>query len=182
MKYLFLMGPSGSGKTTLAKTLGDKPDKYKRLTQCTTREKRQNETEGVEYNFLTKGQFDKLNSENKLTTVVKREFGNTSYGTPIKDLDPKKVNIIIASIEGLLDSMNKINPEEDDIHVVFICNVSEPEAKRANRSFKEEEKYTRIVLEKLKGINLITIPHQKLINIRDCRLKLNRFLVMRGVK
>ena len=54
-KLLLIMGKSGSGKTTLAETLEKiKPNKYKRVVQYTTRDMRENETDGVEYNFITK--------------------------------------------------------------------------------------------------------------------------------
>ena len=38
MQYLFIIGPSGSGKSTLAtKLANDRPKKFKRMTQYTTR-------------------------------------------------------------------------------------------------------------------------------------------------
>jgi guanylate kinase len=184
MQYLFIIGPSGSGKSTLATKIAEiKPEKFKRLTQCTTRPKRQNEQEGVEYNFLTPKQYSELYQENKLIAAVVEEFSPASYGTSKDQLDPNRINIIIVSIEGLLHALKNTDKKEDKVHVLFIHSVEEPEAKRKNRSFHEEEKYSSIVLNNIEqNFNLIKISHSHLKQIRDIDTKLNRFLCLNGVK
>ena len=140
MKYLFIMGPSGSGKTTLAKFLqSSKPDKYKRITQITTRAPREGEVEGNEYFFYTEEQYKTLSLEKGMIAQVKEEFAPGMYGTPISLLDETKMNVVVSSIEGFLDALNKLKPE-DKSHVLFIRDVK-PEAERPERNYLYEEKY-----------------------------------------
>jgi guanylate kinase len=179
MKYLFIIGPSGSGKTSLAKKLQElQPEIYKRIVQNTTREARHNEKNGVEYNFLTSQQYEELSNNKGMIAQVREEFLPGMYGTPVADLDPHKTNVVVSSIEAILDSFNKVN-QDDEVHVLFIKNVN-PEALRPNRNFSAEEKYSSIVLHRLKDgkqkFNLIEIDHENLKNIRDNRSLLITFI------
>ena len=144
MKYLFIMGPSGSGKTSLAKKLQEcDPLKYKWITQVTTRPPRSNEVEGREYNFLTDNDYDHYLNLGILTAKVKSEFAPYRYGTPIISLVQDKINIIVASIEGFLDALC-LKEEHDTYNVIFIKDV-EPEIKREERNYHDEEKYNKII-------------------------------------
>jgi len=55
---LILAGPAGSGKTTLCDRLVDENDRLERVVTCTTRAPREGEADGVDYFFLSDGQFD----------------------------------------------------------------------------------------------------------------------------
>jgi guanylate kinase len=179
------MGPSGCGKTTLAKFLQlSKPEKYKRITQITTRDPRKGEVEGNEYFFYTQEQYEELSVAGGMIAQVKEEFAPGMYGTPISLLDPTKINVIVSSIEGFLDSLNKLK-DNDIASVLFIKNVN-PETERPLRSYMHEEKYNRIVLHKLEEgkqkFNLIEIEHEHLKQIRNNKTLLCRFLTLSGVK
>jgi len=179
------MGPSGSGKTTLAKFLETaKPEKYKRAIQITTRDPRDGETEGDEYFFYTKEQYEELSAAGGMITQVREEFAPGMYGTPREQLDPTRINVVVSSIEGFLDSLNKIT-SEDIAHVLFIKNV-QPEATRPSRSYHDEEKYNSIILHRLqegsKKFNLVEIEHRYLRQIRDNKTMMSRYLTLHGVK
>lgn len=180
MKYLFMMGPSGSGKTTLAKKLEHyKSDKYKWLTQTTTRKPRYNEVEGREYFFLTEEEYTKMDNMGALIARVKKEFPPYKYGTPIQDLDDVKTNIIVVSIEGFLDALELVE-EHDELNVLFIKDV-EPEVERETRNFAFEEKYNKIVLEKVINIfqghfKIVEIAHSRLKHIRNNKSLLLEFM------
>jgi guanylate kinase len=185
MRYLFIIGPSGSGKTSLAKKLQEwKPERYKRIVQNTTRKPRSNETEGKEYHFLTQEQYDELSNQRGMIAQVREEFAPGMYGTPTADLHPEKVNVVVASIEAILDSFNKVN-EHDSINILFIKNVK-PEVLRDNRNYSFEEKYSSIVLHRLKEgkqkFNLVEIDHKELKRIRDNNILLPRFLALKKVR
>ena len=53
---LVLSGPSGVGKTTIARLLAKKPE-IARVMTTTTRPRRDDEVDGVDYRFLTKEEF-----------------------------------------------------------------------------------------------------------------------------
>jgi len=184
MNYLFVMGASGSGKTTIAKKLQKiKPEKYKWLTQTTTRPARPNEKEGREYFFLTDEQYDLMEYEGQLVAKVKYEFPPARYGTPRKDLHISKTNIIVASIEGFLDAYNWIS-EGNQISVLFIKDVK-PEVERDERNYSNEEKYNKIVLRTLsegkQKFRLVEITHEDLKRIRNNKSLLLEYISERGL-
>jgi len=79
-KLIIFAAPSGSGKTSIVKFLLEQHLPLKFSVSATTRPKRPNEQENVDYFFLTKEQFHKK--------ITAREFleweevyTNTFYGT-----------------------------------------------------------------------------------------------------
>jgi guanylate kinase len=186
--YLFIIGPSGSGKTTLSRKLEKfAPDKYKRIVQNTTREMRTNEINGRDYNFLSDIVYNTALKDGIMTAVVEKEFYPYRYGTYYKLLNEDKTNILIASLEGLIDAVNKLK-EEDRGNILFISHVKNPEVKRDGRYYSEEEKYSSIVINKLyknsdkKNINVIEIFHEDLKQIRNDKDRLLPFLDKRLLK
>lgn len=67
---IIILGQSGSGKDFLLKQLINMGLKY--LPKFTTRPKREFETEGVEYNFISTEYFNELKKEDKI--LVSQEF------------------------------------------------------------------------------------------------------------
>ena len=63
---VILSSPSGVGKTTLTKKLQQKYQNFKISISHTTRPPRSNEIDGVDYNFVSKEQFEEL--------IKKKEF------------------------------------------------------------------------------------------------------------
>lgn len=180
MKYLFIMGPSGSGKTWLAKSLEIyDPERYKWLTQTTTRPPRNTEKEGREYFFLTDTEYDRLASEDRLIGKVVLEFAPFRYGTPILDLVSDRINVIVVSIEGLLHALTKVK-RDDKVDVIFIKDV-DPEVERESRNYDIEEKYNKIVLGKVRELyqgecNIVQITHDDLKKIRNDKTKLLEYM------
>ena len=64
MKNLVIISaPSGAGKTTICKALQKSDKAIKFSVSCTTREKRINEKDGVDYNFISKKEFESSNNK-----------------------------------------------------------------------------------------------------------------------
>ena len=61
-----LSSPSGAGKTTITKKIQQKINSFKISVSHTTRKPRENEIDGVDYNFISKNQFEQL--------IEKKEF------------------------------------------------------------------------------------------------------------
>lgn len=76
---LVLSGPSGVGKTTVARKLRERPGIVK-ITTCTTRGKRTGETDGKDYHFLTRGQFEQRIRAGEF--LEHAEVHGERYGTP----------------------------------------------------------------------------------------------------
>lgn len=78
MKIICLIGPSGSGKTTIENKLVSLG--YTKIVSYTTRKPRDNEIDGIDYNFVTKEQFRELLSNNILMECTK--YNGNMYGAP----------------------------------------------------------------------------------------------------
>ncbi len=82
---LVLAGPSGSGKTTVAHALVRHRDDVRFSVSATTRPPRPDEREGVDYQFMTRGLFERLIRDGLLLEWA--EVHGHLYGTPRYNLD-----------------------------------------------------------------------------------------------
>ena len=76
---IILSSPSGVGKTTITKKLQQKYSNFKISVSHTTRAPRIGEIDGLDYNFISHNEFEKLINGNKFYEYAKI-FGNY-YGT-----------------------------------------------------------------------------------------------------
>ena len=77
---LVLSSPSGTGKTTISRALLDRDKGLVMSVSVTTRDKRREETAGVDYHFIEKSEFNLMVNREELLEYAK-VFGNY-YGTP----------------------------------------------------------------------------------------------------
>ncbi|PAF44945.1 guanylate kinase [Helicobacter sp. 11S02629-2] len=110
-KMLILSGPSGAGKSTLCKYLVEKfPDIYLSISS-TTRAKREGETEGKEYFFISEEEFKKGVENNEFLEWA-NVHGNY-YGTSLvniqKAIDKGKVILFEIDVQGF-NNIKKIYP------------------------------------------------------------------------
>ncbi|SDJ73421.1 guanylate kinase [Sediminibacillus albus] len=75
-----LSGPSGVGKGTVRKALFDKDTALKYSISMTTRAKREGETEGIDYFYKSKEEFERMIEEKKLLEYA--QYVGNYYGTP----------------------------------------------------------------------------------------------------
>jgi hypothetical protein len=97
---IVISGPSGAGKSTILKRLFEEyPDKFGFSVSNTTRSPRAGEKDGVEYNFVSKEEFQKLVDEKGF--IEHAQFGGNCYGTSIKAVESiaEKGRICILDIE-----------------------------------------------------------------------------------
>ena len=82
---VILSSPSGAGKTTITKKIQQKYQSFKISVSHTTRKPRPNEIDGVDYNFVSKDEFQKLIDEKKFYEYAK--IFENYYGTLKKTVD-----------------------------------------------------------------------------------------------
>lgn len=87
------VGRSGSGKTTIASLL-EKRMGIPQIVSYTTRERRANEIDGIDYNFISRKEFNRLIIENGILEFA--EYSGNLYGTPNDDYES---NTFIAVVE-----------------------------------------------------------------------------------
>ena len=118
-KLVILSAPSGTGKTSICKELLKRNKKWKFSISATTREKRADEVDGVDYYFMSLKQFE--HKEN-FGEFLEWEFvhGNR-YATPIDPIENaienNKVMLLDIDVKG---SMNIIEEFENDAISIFI--------------------------------------------------------------
>jgi guanylate kinase len=99
-KIIALIGKAGSGKDTILKEiLKQEPIKYNEIISCTTRPKRENEIDGVNYYFLTPSEF-----ANKILNYEMLEatsFNDWFYGTSYDSLRSGIPNIGVFNPDGI---------------------------------------------------------------------------------
>lgn len=111
------MGKAGSGKDTLLKALLEEPAIAKiavPIISCTTRPRRENEQDGINYHFITIEQFTEQVLTGKMLEATC--FNNWHYGTSFDNLNPDKVNIGVFNPEGV-----EMLRDNSDIEVKVIC-------------------------------------------------------------
>lgn len=140
---LFIVsGPSGCGKgTILAEVLKDSRFYYS--ISATTRAPRPGETNGVNYHFLDKSEFEKLISNDGMLEYA--SYCDNYYGTPRKPvedmLDEGKHVILEIEVQGALEVMKKC----PDAVSVFILP---PSLKELRRRLNKRGTETEEIVEK----------------------------------
>lgn len=96
-QLIVLSGPSGVGKSTvIAELLGQRDDIYFSVSY-TTRAPRAGEENGVNYNFVTRDEFERMIRDNELLEYA--EYVDNYYGTSLKTIEEK----LAAGQDVLLD-------------------------------------------------------------------------------
>ena len=121
-------GFSGAGKGTLMKELLKRYDNYALSISATTRAPREGETDGKEYFFGTKEQFEKMRDERKLVEYA--QYVNNYYGTPKEYVEQKMAEgkdvILEIEIQGAL----KVKKRFPDALLLFVTPPSAEELRR----------------------------------------------------
>ena len=99
-KLIAIMGEAGSGKDSLVeRILAEHYQMFHKIVPCTTRPKRENETEGKEYHFLTQKEFQNYAFVHQI--LDQTFFKNQYYGSRLQDYSSNKVNIGVFNPAGL---------------------------------------------------------------------------------
>lgn len=137
-KLIIVSAPSGCGKGTMLKEIL-KDDRYYYSVSSTTRKPREEDIEGVTYNFLTKEQFEEKIKENEWLEYT--EYCNNYYGTPksvtFRKLDEGKDVILEIEVEGA-ENIKKAYPEAVSIFILP-PSIQELERRLRKRGSEQED-------------------------------------------
>lgn len=78
---LIIVGASASGKSTLAKSIETRLPNFSRIVTYTTRPKRENEIDGIDYHFISEETFDGMIKQDVF--VEHASYRGWKYGTAI---------------------------------------------------------------------------------------------------
>ena len=96
-QLIVLSGPSGAGKSTVISRLFQLRDNIHFSVSYTTRAPRAGEQDGVNYNFVSRQEFERMIADNELLEYA--EYVGNYYGTSLKVIQDK----LAAGIDVLLD-------------------------------------------------------------------------------
>ncbi len=146
-----ISGPSGVGKDTVVKKLIETYPRLNKTISVTTRAKRSNETEGVDYYYISKGQFYDFQMNDSLVeyTLYDGEY----YGTLYSEVERHPENaplILVVDVRGRRDVMMRYPMAKS----IFIAPPSLEELKtrligREENSDKEIERRLTVAKDEL---------------------------------
>lgn len=129
-------GPSGVGKDTLLEEFLPRFPEATRLITCTTRPRRDTETDGVDYFFVSPEEFGRLKDSNML--LESADVYGYSYGSPRQFVEDKRregLDVILKlDVQGGL-SVKRALP---DVVMVFLAPPSMEELERRLRERRTE--------------------------------------------
>ena len=140
---LVICAPSGTGKTTLTKRLLQEFPRFAFSVSCTTRAPRPNERDGVDYEFLTREEFEKRRDAGFFAEWA--EVHGNYYGTPLEAtlryLAEGRDMLFDIDVQGASQLRNTI----PGARLVYILPPSRTELERRLRSrgTETEESITR---------------------------------------
>ncbi|HMT29940.1 MAG TPA: guanylate kinase [Bacteroidia bacterium] len=179
-KLLLFCGPSGSGKTTIVRHLIKTFPELSFSVSATTRSKRQNEVDGVDYYFLSVDEFHKK-IENEEFLEWEEVYENGFYGTLRSEIDRiaalGKVAIFDVDVEGgihikgrfgknLLDVFVK-PPSINDLRHRLVARASETTDSLDKRILKAEleltyaHRFNHVIINK--DLNVAFAEAEKLV-------------------
>lgn len=105
--HIVLIGKQGSGKTSLAKALGNVG--FTRVIACTTRPRRSNEINGMDYSFLTDEAFNAIAGDLVAVRSYETVYGEWRYGIDLRDINADGPTVCILDPGGYLEIRDKIS-------------------------------------------------------------------------
>jgi guanylate kinase len=120
-----LSGPSGVGKGTVVAALRQLVPHVWVSVSCTTRAPRPGETDGVEYRFVTRAEFEQMVAEDAL--LEHAEFAGNCYGTPRSPVLKHLANNIPTLLEIELEGARQVRRTMPDARFVFLAPPSTDE-------------------------------------------------------
>lgn len=144
-----LAAPSGGGKTTVAHQLLDRNEDYEFSVSCTTRNKRSNEKDGVDYHFISLEEFEEKIKNGELAEYeqVHSDYYGTLKSAVEHALQQQKVLLVDIDVKGA-SRLKELY--RDQCLTIFINPPSMEELKKRliNRG-TESEKSFQIRMERI---------------------------------
>jgi guanylate kinase len=131
-RLFVIAAPSGAGKTTLVKALTTRNPELRFSISYTTRPKRRNEADGVDYLFVDKSKFDELRTAGAL--LESAEVFDNFYGTSREQVNEHLENGHHVILEIDWQGAQQVREAMPECVTVFILPPSREELERRLRT------------------------------------------------
>ena len=131
-RLFVIAAPSGAGKTTLVKALTTRNPELRFSISYTTRPKRRNEADGVDYLFVDKERFDELRAAGAL--LESAEVFDNFYGTSREQVNEHLANGHHVILEIDWQGAQQVREAMPECVTVFILPPSREELEHRLRS------------------------------------------------
>lgn len=163
-KLFVYSGCSGVGKGTIMKELLAQEPRLRLSVSATTRAPRPGETNGVEYFFVTKEEFDKMVQEDGF--LEHEEFCGNCYGTPRKAVEDMLAQGISVILEIEVKGGVKVIGKRPDCVSIYILppSMEELERRLRKRATESEEDIHKRLSTASKELESAPFYEHKVIN------------------
>jgi guanylate kinase len=138
-----LSGPAGSGKSTVRETLMSRGLNFHYSVSDTTRKPRAGGVNGVDYNFITREEFEEGIARGDYYEHAK--YTGEYYGTPVSQLEPYIESGVNVILEIEVDGAMQVKKRDKNAVLVMLLPPSYSclEARLRGRGTETEEKIRR---------------------------------------
>ncbi len=138
-KLIVISGPSGVGKSTVLKRVMEQCPNLRFSVSATTRSIRPNETEGVNYYFVSREQFQDMIEKQELLEYT--EYVGNFYGTPEKQLNKMLEDGYDILLDIEVQGAMNVKARREDAVLIFISapSMSVIEHRLTNRGDTPED-------------------------------------------
>lgn len=95
---IVVSGPSGAGKKTFLDHVAQQFPTVRRITTYTTRSPRPGEKDGIDYRFITAGDFDEKVATGEIFEST-RTYGDYQYGSPLDLISAREPVPLVAELD-----------------------------------------------------------------------------------
>lgn len=136
-KIFIISGPSGVGKSTIIKKILEKyKDKFEMSISCTTRAKREGETNGIQYYFVDKEKFQKMIKDNEF--IEHKEVHDNNYGTLKSEIDriiiSEKIPLLDIDVQGVSELMKNNNKDYEFVKIFLFTELGVMQTRLKSRN------------------------------------------------
>ena len=152
--FTILVGKSASGKDTILQQVLKVSKSFNPIVSTTSRPKRDNEKEGVDYYYVSKSSFLDLINDNQLIeyrtydTLVGGIKDTWYYGLQKKDLDLNKKYIVILDLDGARSFIDYYGSNNCRVCYIYCYDEKRKERAKKRPNFDEQEWNRRFEADK----------------------------------